>query len=113
MVKRNPSALLLGDGRGEIGGFVGDPIDKFAHGGIGQQLLHVHRVALQFGIGEIGNQSLLANGVHGHHIAPTAALGNGMVPNNCLACRPAAQPAGCYRRWSFLLAMQVWIGTMF
>ncbi|KAJ8137806.1 hypothetical protein OY671_008981, partial [Metschnikowia pulcherrima] len=48
-------------------------------------------VALQFGIGEIGNQRSSANGVHGNHITPAPALGHGvcMMSNESRAPRLA------------------------
>ena len=55
------SALLLSRGRGEIGFFLHDPIDKFSNVGLGQQTLDIQRVTLQLQIGEIGDQRLLAN----------------------------------------------------
>ena len=105
------SALLFGRGRSEVWVLVRYPIDKFSHARVGQQALDIHPVALQFGISEIGDQRLLANGMHGHNIAPAAALGHGMVPDNGLAWRPAAKPAGYrHRRSLLLLAMQVSVG---
>jgi len=70
-------------------------------------------MALQFGIGEIGDQRLLANEVHGHNITPAPALGYGMVPDNGRASRPATKPAGYHHRRSLLLAMQVSVGILF
>ena len=41
--------LLLGHCRGEIRILTRDPIDEFAHAGVGQQTLHIHPMALKFG----------------------------------------------------------------
>ena len=86
------STLLLGDGRREVRIFFRYPVNEFANIRIFQQARHIHPVTLQFGIGEIGNQRLLANGVHRYDIATSAALGHGMVPDDGLAARPTAEP---------------------
>ena len=84
------SALLPGLRCREIGVLLRDPIDKFANGGVRQQTLDIHAIALQFRIGEVRDQGLLANRVHRHHIAASPALGDGVMPDNCLASRPTA-----------------------
>jgi hypothetical protein len=63
-----------------------------------QKGIHIHRMALQFGIGEIGDQGLLANGTHGYDIAPAVVLWHGMVPDNGLASWTAAKPIRRYLR---------------
>jgi hypothetical protein len=70
--------------------FIRHPINKFAHTGMGQQPFYIHAVALQFRVGEIGDQRLLANGVHRHNIAPATAFRHGMVPDNGFAGWPSA-----------------------
>lgn len=107
------STLLLGRARIEVGILVGDPIDKFADGGVRQQPFHIHSMALKLGIREIGDQCLLANGMHGHNIAPAPALWNGMVQDHGLARWSAAEPAGYHDLGGFILAGQVSIGVVF
>jgi hypothetical protein len=70
-------------------------------------------IMLQFGIGEIGDERLLANGVHGYNIAPAAALGHWMVPDDRLAGRSATEPAEHHRRHGLRLALQFAIGIVF
>jgi hypothetical protein len=89
----NTSALLLHHCCCEVWVFIGDPIDKFADIGIFEQALRIHAMALQFRIGEIGNNRLLTNAVHWHDIAPTSAFWNGMMPDDGFTRRATAQPA--------------------
>ena len=90
LILLDASARLFGYCRGEIGILVGYPIDEFANRRVSQQAVHIHPIALQFGIGEVRGQGLLANGVHRHDIAPAPALGHRMMPDECLAGRSAA-----------------------
>ena len=109
----NRSALLFRGRGGEIGVLVGHPVDELAYVGIGEQRLDIHRVALQFGIGEIGDQGLLADRMHRHDIAAAPAFGNGMMPHYDFAGRPPAQPAGHDRsRRCGLIVAQVRIGAV-
>jgi hypothetical protein len=87
------SALLLRRGGGEIRVLLRHPIDELPHVGVGQERVHIHRVALQLGIGEVGDQRLLANRMHRHDITPAPALRNRMMPDNGLAGRAATEPA--------------------
>ena len=105
--------LLFGDRRGEIRVFFGDPIDKFANIRVSQKALHIHAVSLKFGIGKIGHQRLLANGVHRHCLAPTTAFGNRMVQHNSLAQWPAAKPANNWRALRVVFAIGIAVGVMF
>ena len=107
------SALLLGRSRGEVWVLVRDPIDEFTHISVRQQALHIDPVTLQFRIAEIGDQCLLANGVHWHHVAAASALRNGVMPDNCLASGPATKPANHNRRWTRVPGMQISVRTMF
>ena len=74
--------LFFGLGRGEVRFLVCHPIDKLADRRVGQQAFHVHPVALQFRVGEVRDQRLLANGVHRHDIAPAPAFGHWMMPDD-------------------------------
>jgi hypothetical protein len=107
------SALFLGGGCGEIGVLACHPINEFAYVGVRQQAFHIHPVALQFGIGEVGDERLLANRVHGHDVAAASALGHGMVPNNGLAARPSTKPAGQSGLRNLLLAFRFFISATF
>jgi hypothetical protein len=79
-----------------------------------QQQLDIHAGALQFRIGEIGDQRLLTDGMHRHHIASTPALGDGVVPHDGLAGGATAQPAGDGRRRGLvILALDAFIGIVF
>ena len=70
--------VLFGHRRAEIGVLVRDPIDELANARVGQQALHIHPITLQFGIGEIGDQLLLANrGCMGTVSRPPRLLGAG------------------------------------
>lgn len=107
------SALFFGYGRREIGILVRHPIDEFAHAGVGQQAFDIHPVALQLGIGKIGDQRLLANAVHGNNISAAPTFGHRVVPDNGFASGASTQPAGYDRGGSLLLAMQMSIGILF
>ena len=106
------SALPFGLWCGKIGVFVRHPIDEFADRGIVQQSLDIHSVTLQFGIGEIGDQGLLANRVHGDDVAPAPALRYGMVPDYRFPGRAIAQPAGFCRRCGYLFGIQMTVGVL-
>lgn len=105
------SALLLRRTGVEIRVFLCHPVDELAHVGIGQKRADVERMTLQLGIGEVGDQGLLTDGMHGHDIAPAPALWHWMMPDCGLAKMPAAQPAR-HRRFRFVLAVYVGIETM-
>src|SRR5690606_15193816 len=47
----------------------------------------------QFRIGKVRRQRLLTDRMHGHDLPPAPALGNRMMPDDCLADRPPAEPA--------------------
>ena len=55
------STLLLRDGGSEVRILVRHPIHEFSHVRVVQQTRYIHPVALQFGIGEVRRQRLLAN----------------------------------------------------
>lgn len=86
------SALLLRNGRREVRILVRHPIHEFSHVRIIQQAGDLRPTALKLGIGEIGDQRLLADRVHWHDIAASAAFGHGMMPDDGLARRPTAKP---------------------
>ncbi len=48
-------------------------------------------MALQFGVGEVGHQRLLADRVHWDHVAAAPALRNRVVPDDGLARRTSAE----------------------
>ncbi len=71
-------------------------------------------MALKFGIGELGDQGLLADGMHRYDIAPASALGNGLMPDDRLAGGTAAEPARYRGRRSLvLIAVKIVEATMF
>ncbi len=107
------SAFFLGNGGREIGVLIRHPIDELADCGIGQQALYVHSVPLQFGIGEIGDQRLLTNRMHGDHVSTTSAFGYGVVPDNGLAGRPTAEPTVDHALRHLFLLVHVAIGIIF
>lgn len=93
MLALSLSALLLRDGCSEIGILVCHPIDEFAYIWVGEQAFHIHAMALQFGIGEIRDQRLLTNGVHGDYFPSAPAFRHGVVPYDCRAGGATAEPA--------------------
>ena len=107
------SALLFCNRRVEVGILLRHPVDKFAHHRIGEQRVDVHGVALQFAIGEMGDDGLLADRMHRHHIPPAPAFRHRMMPDNGLAGRPPAKPASWSRGRSLLLLGHILIATMF
>ena len=96
-------AVLIAGVSGLVAGAM-SPVDELAHGRVGEQAVHINPMPLQFGVGEVGCHRLLADRVHRHDVTAAPALGHGMVPDDGLTDRAAAEPARRYGYRRLILA---------
>ena len=77
--------MLFRNAGGEVRVLLRDPVDELSHAGIGQKCVDVESMTLQFRVGKVRDQGLLANGMHGHYVATAPAFRDGVMPDGYLA----------------------------